>query len=43
VDLLATLFTIDIQGMHGFTLLTDLLSTYQIQNVFERNITLFKV
>ena len=41
VDTLSTLFTIDI-NIHGFTLRTHLLSTYEVRNMLKRPITLFK-
>jgi uncharacterized membrane protein len=43
VDTLSTLFTIDINIIHGFTFRTHLLSTYEVWYMLKRPITLFKV
>jgi len=43
VDMLSTLFLIDINIIHGFTFRTHLLSTYEVRNMLKRPITLLKV
>jgi len=43
MDTLPTLFKIDTQIIHGFTLGTHLLNTYEVRYMFKRPITIFKV